>query len=177
VSRQFVSLIRVVALGMAAGLISGQAAAEVRADVVERIKPVGKVTVEGQAQPAAASAPAAAAPVAAVAPAEAPAASVAAAEPAKPAAPAEPAEPAEAHPGEAVYQKACIACHLSGAANAPKLGDKAAWEPRIAKGNDALYGSALNGLAGTAMAPRGTCAACTDDELKQAVDFMVSKAK
>jgi cytochrome c5 len=171
VSRQFVSLIRVVALGMAAGLISGQAAAEVRADVVERIKPVGKVTVEGQAQPAAASAPAAAAPVAAVAPAEAPAASVAAAEP------AEPAEPAEAHPGEAVYQKACIACHLSGAANAPKLGDKAAWEPRIAKGNDALYGSALNGLAGTAMAPRGTCAACTDDELKQAVDFMVSKAK
>ena len=66
---------------------------------------------------------------------------------------------------------------MSGAANSPKLGDKAAWEPRVAKGKDALYQSAINGVAGTAMAPRGTCAACSDDELKAVVDFMVSKAQ
>ncbi len=79
--------------------------------------------------------------------------------------------------GQAVYNKACIACHATGAANAPKLGDQAAWAPRIAKGMDALYASSVNGVAGTAMMPKGTCAACTDDELKAAVDFMVGQSK
>lgn len=166
-SRQVVSLVRVAALGMAAVLVSGQAFAEVRPEVVERIKPVGQVKVEGQAKPAA--------PAAIPAPAAAPAVAAA---PATPPADAPAAAPAgEPHPGEAIYQKACIACHLSGAANAPKLGDKAAWEPRIAKGKDALYASAINGMPGTPMAPRGTCAACSDDELKIAVDFMVSKVQ
>jgi cytochrome c5 len=84
---------------------------------------------------------------------------------------------AAAADGQAVYNKACIACHASGAANAPKLGDKAAWAPRIAKGMDALYASSQNGVPGTAMMAKGTCAACTDDELKAAVDFMVSQSK
>lgn len=77
--------------------------------------------------------------------------------------------------GEGIYNKTCMACHLSGAANAPKLGDKAAWDPRVAKGMDALYASAINGIPGTGMMPRGTCGACTDEELKAVVDFMVSK--
>lgn len=79
--------------------------------------------------------------------------------------------------GEQVYQKTCMSCHGTGAANAPKVGDKAAWEPRIAKGMDALYASSMNGVAGTAMMPKGTCGACSEDELKAAVDYMVSKSK
>lgn len=79
--------------------------------------------------------------------------------------------------GKAVYSKACIACHASGAANAPRLGDKAAWAPRIAQGMEALYNVAKNGKPGTAMLAKGTCAACTDDDLKAAVDYMVSQSK
>lgn len=79
--------------------------------------------------------------------------------------------------GKAVYDKSCVACHASGAANAPRLGDKAAWAPRIAKGKDALYKSAMNGVPGTAMLAKGTCAACSEDDLKAAVDYMVSQSK
>ena len=86
-------------------------------------------------------------------------------------------EPAQAKSGEQVYQASCQSCHASGAANAPKFADAAAWQPRIAKGMDALYASALNGVPGTAMLPKGTCAACSDDELKAAVDYMVEKAQ
>lgn len=86
------------------------------------------------------------------------------------------AQPALAD-GKEVYSKSCIACHGSGAAGAPRIGDKPAWEKRIAKGNDALYASALNGVTGTAMLARGTCSACSDDDLKAAVDYMVSQSK
>lgn len=79
--------------------------------------------------------------------------------------------------GKAIYAKSCVACHGSGAAGAPKNGDKAAWAPRIAKGMDALYGVAMNGKPGTAMLPKGTCAACTEADLKAAVDFMVAESK
>ncbi len=79
--------------------------------------------------------------------------------------------------GQAVYNKACIACHASGAAGAPKMGDKAAWAPRIAKGMDALYSSSLNGVPGTAMMPKGTCADCSEADLQAAVDFMVGNSK
>ena len=79
--------------------------------------------------------------------------------------------------GKAVYDKACVACHLSGAANAPKLGDKAAWAPRIAQGVDVLYSVSINGKPGTAMLPKGTCAACSEDDLKAAVDYMVAQSQ
>jgi cytochrome c5 len=55
--------------------------------------------------------------------------------------------------GEAVYAAQCAACHASGAAGAPKLGDKGAWAARIKTGLDALVGSALKGKG--AMAPQG----------------------
>jgi cytochrome c5 len=70
---------------------------------------------------------------------------------------------------------ACSACHDTGAAGAPKVGDTAAWVPRIAQGNDALYDHAINGL--NMMPPRGTCAACSDDDIKAIVDYMVEKSK
>lgn len=93
-----------------------------------------------------------------------------------------PAEPAVAPvktemTGEQVYAKSCVGCHASGAANAPKLGDAAAWKSRIDKGMDALYMSAQKGVPGTAMMAKGTCMACSVTELNAAVDYMVSKAK
>jgi cytochrome c5 len=77
--------------------------------------------------------------------------------------------------GKARFDATCSACHSTGVAGAPKLGDKAAWEPRIAQGMDALMHSAINGK--NAMPPRGTCATCSDAELKAAIEYMVSKAK
>lgn len=77
--------------------------------------------------------------------------------------------------GEDVYNRACIACHMAGVAGAPKLGDAAAWGPRIDQGMDVLMNTVLNGK--NAMPPRGTCAACSDEELQAAVEFMVSKAR
>lgn len=55
--------------------------------------------------------------------------------------------------GEQVYQAACTACHLAGAAGAPKSGDTAAWAPRLKTGFDALWNSALKGKG--AMAAQG----------------------
>ena len=79
--------------------------------------------------------------------------------------------------GEQVYKKSCVGCHGTGAAGAPKIGDAVAWGPRIAKGNDALYNSAKIGVPGTAMMAKGTCGACSDEELEAAVDFMISGSK
>lgn len=84
---------------------------------------------------------------------------------------------AQARDGKAVYNQTCVACHLAGASGAPKLGDKKAWAPRIDKGMDALMESALNGIEGTAMMPRGTCNDCSDAELQAAVEYMVEQAK
>jgi len=78
--------------------------------------------------------------------------------------------------GEEIYNKTCKVCHEAGIAGSPKFGDKAAWEPRIAKGMDALMASAVTGTA-KGMPPKGTCMDCDDAELKGAIEFMVSKAK
>ena len=73
--------------------------------------------------------------------------------------------------GDQVYNASCMACHAVGVANAPKLGDKAAWEPRAAKGVDGLLATAISGL--NAMPPKNTCAACSDNELKGAIKYML----
>ncbi len=77
--------------------------------------------------------------------------------------------------GEQVYQKNCTACHATGAAGAPKLGDKAAWAPRIATGMDALVASSIKGKG--IMPPKGGCAGCSDDDVKAAVEYMASQSK
>lgn len=77
--------------------------------------------------------------------------------------------------GEQVYNKFCFACHAVGVSGAPKLGDAVAWEPRVAKGVEALYTNSFNGI--NAMPPRGTCMGCSDDELKATVDYMLSQSK
>ena len=79
--------------------------------------------------------------------------------------------------GEEVYNTACMACHSTGAAGAPKVGDAAAWAARIAKGTDALYASGINGVPGTGMMAKGGCVACSDEEIHAAVDFMVANSQ
>lgn len=124
--------------------------------VAQRIQPVGRIEFADDpeykkrmaAAPAAASAPAAAA---------------------QPAAAAGPVD------GKAVYGKACVACHATGVANAPKLDDKAAWAPRLGAGVDGLMKSVLNGKG--AMPPKAGNPSLTDAEIRAAVEYMVSQAK
>ena len=77
--------------------------------------------------------------------------------------------------GKEVYEATCIACHGTGAAGAPKLGDKAAWGPRIATGANALHASALKGKG--VMPAKGGNSALSDADVIAAVDFMMSQAK
>lgn len=118
--------------------------------VVENIKPVGEVYIAGESEPEAAPAPAPAADAAATA-------------------------AAGPKSGEQVYNSNCVACHGTGAAGAPKLGDTAAWAPRIAAGMDSLLANATNGLK--AMPPKGLCMTCSEAELQGAVEYMVNNSQ
>lgn len=118
--------------------------------VLERIQPLGEVRVGQSDQVVAAAAPAAPATAA-----------------------AEPAAAAESGGGEAVYGKACVACHSTGAAGAPKVGDKAAWEPRLGQGMDGLVANAIKGKG--AMPPKGGNMSLSDEDIKSAVEFMLDK--
>jgi cytochrome c5 len=68
------------------------------------------------------------------------------------------------------YNKSCAACHASGAAGAPKKGDKAAWAPRLKKGEAALVNSVKNGFK--AMPAKGLCMDCTDADYKAMIKLM-----
>ncbi len=72
--------------------------------------------------------------------------------------------------GEEVYNTFCFACHATGVGGAPKLGSVEDWAPRLAKGMDAMWETTVTGL-GT-MPPKGTCMACTDEEMQAAIDYM-----
>ena len=113
--------------------------------VLENIKPVGQVYIAGESEPEAA--PAADAAVASSGPKS----------------------------GEEVYNGSCMSCHGTGAAGAPKLGDAAAWAPRIAAGKDSLLANATNGL--NAMPPKGLCMACSEAELQGAIDYIVENSQ
>ena len=119
--------------------------------------------------PAAGASAAAPAPVAAAttpAPAAAPAAAVVAT--------AEPAKTDAAGAVPALDTQICQTCHAAGVAGAPKLGDKAAWAPRLAQGVDGLTASAIKGK--NAMPPKGGSTA-SDAEIKTVVAYMVSSVK
>ncbi len=118
------------------------------------------------------------APAAAPAPAAEPAASAAPAAPAAAdASAAGAAAPvANVDAGRSVYGKTCALCHAAGVAGAPKPGDKDDWGPRIAQGKDTLYKHAIEGFTGSkgVMPAKGGSTALSDDEVKSAVDYMVS---
>lgn len=84
-----------------------------------------------------------------------------------------------ANKGKAVYDQACAACHAAGVAGAPKVGDKAAWKDRVAKGNATLYNNAIKGFQGKSgfMPPKGGNASLADADVKAAVDHMLSTSK
>jgi cytochrome c5 len=120
----------------------------------------------------------------------APAASAAAPAPAAPAtAAAEPAAaPVAAAPtpaptpattagrsGEQVYQQACAMCHGAGLAGAPKLGDAAGWQARVAQGKNVLHENALKGIR--AMPAKGGNPSLPDAEVTAAVDYMLATVK
>lgn len=135
----------------------------------DNIRPVAKVCLAGQpcvgsvaagSNPASVSAPATPEPVEV-----APAAVVATT-----------AEVAAAETGfdaAAKYQQSCFACHGTGAADAPKLDDKAAWEERMAKGMDAVMENVVNGMG--AMPAKGLCFDCSDSDLVALVEYMSSQ--
>lgn len=161
--------------------------AEIRAAIEDMLSNSGVDAGAAAAAPAPASGPVEAAKdmagdavdaaksmVAAVMPAPAP---TPAAEPAPVAAPAPAAEaPAvDLAKGKAVYGGACFVCHTTGAAGAPKLGDKAIWAPRIAQGMDVLNASVLRGKG--AMPPKGGRMDIPDADVIAAVAYMVKAAE
>ena len=123
--------------------------------IEDRIKPVYRVAV------AATSAEATAAPTTPAAPAAAAAGGALA------------SGPVDLAKGKQVYSGACIACHGTGAAGAPKLTDKAAWETRAAQGVDTLVSHAIKGIRG--MPAKGGNPALSDGDINNAVHYMLSE--
>jgi len=162
-------ILALAAFGVTVFLLAGQLSgliAEDKADVPAykamqkaNIEPVGKVNIVGQPKTVekAAMEPAPTAMAEAVA-----------------AATSEPAAEA-GDKGKTVYTTACFACHGTGAANAPKLGDTAAWAPRIAQGEAVLLQNALKGKG--AMPPKGGRMDFSDDDIAAAMKYMVSNSK
>lgn len=73
-----------------------------------------------------------------------------------------------------LYQGACLACHSTGAAGAPKIGDAAIWKERSAKGLDALVSGAINGVG--AMPPRGG-SRYDDDQIRAVIEYILAESK
>lgn len=133
----------IAAAGSLAMLVATAAVAvtKLEQEVIDRIKPVGEVCIEGSSECAAPVAAAASGP----------------------------------RSGSAVYSASCLACHDSGLAGAPKIGVAEDWAPRIAQGEETLVANAINGIRG--MPPKGTCMNCSDEELKLAVEYILSQSQ
>jgi cytochrome c5 len=76
--------------------------------------------------------------------------------------------------GEDIVKSACLACHQAGVANAPKIGDKAAWAPRLKTGLNGMLAVAVKGKG--AMPPRGGVADLSDQELARAIVYMANQS-
>ena len=81
--------------------------------------------------------------------------------------------------GESVYNTACIACHATGVAGAPALGDSAVWAERIAQGMEVLVEHAIQGFTGSTgvMPARGGHTSLSDEAVTVAVQFMVDQSQ
>ena len=77
--------------------------------------------------------------------------------------------------GEKVYDKTCVVCHSEGISGAPRLGNSQEWAPRIAAGKEALVASVRNGKG--QMPAKGGNPKFTDEDLRAAVDYIVSKSR
>lgn len=146
--KQFLTAMSV--LGVVAAAQAVEITEEQRAAIEARIKPVGEVCLQGESCGGLASVATAAASAAGGAPVV---------------------------DGEGTYNGACLACHATGAGGAPVVGDVAAWEPRIAKGTEALHNSGINGVAGTGMMAKGGRADLSDEAVIAAVDYMIANSQ
>lgn len=142
--------------------------AEIGRAVAHMANAAGAKFAEPQRAAAMAAAPEGAAPAAA------PSADVVAALAAANKTAAAPAAAAATSAVPALYSQVCAACHVAGVAGAPRLGDKAAWAPRVALGVDALTASVIKGKG--AMPPRGGSTG-SDADIKAVVQYMVSTVK
>jgi len=82
--------------------------------------------------------------------------------------------------GKEIFDQLCTSCHTSGVAGAPKVGDKAAWGPRLAQGIDTLVKHAIDGYHGpdgNFMPPKGGNPALTEEQVTNAVHWIVDQAK
>ncbi len=126
--------------------------AEYQEAIADRIRPVGQVYMPGEEQQA-----------------QAPVVETV----------AEPEPVATGMTGPQVYNTACLACHGTGAGGAPITGDVGQWTDRIAQGIDTLYDHAINGFDGdavTPMLPKGGRTDLSDQEVRDAVDYMVAES-
>jgi cytochrome c5 len=146
------SLSALIAAGLQISLPAYAATIEAFADdhgIADRVRPAGVLVIkEAEATPAA----------------EAPQGDVPGAD-----------APASADASKATYDTACFACHGTGAAGAPIVGNADQWSARIAQGNDTLYSNAINGKGG--MPPKGGAMQLSDDEIKAVVDYMVAQSQ
>lgn len=117
-----------------------------RQEIEKRIKPVGNVRLEKNATNAAEQKPAAEAVV------------------------------AKKEPGQSIYEQYCSMCHRDGVAGAPKFRDEASWKPRLTAQKDVagLTASAIKGI--NAMPPKGTCADCSEEDIKNAISYMLPRS-
>ncbi len=81
--------------------------------------------------------------------------------------------------GKVVYDTNCTTCHKTGLMGAPKLGDKAAWAPRIAQGQAMLVSKSIKGFTGKKgmMPAKGGNAKLTDAQVGNAVAYIIQQSK
>lgn len=82
--------------------------------------------------------------------------------------------------GEKIFKSSCIACHGSGVAGSPKVGEKSDWEARIAQGKSVLVDHAINGFRGEEgyyMPAKGGSKHLSDEQITMVVEYMISKVK
>ena len=165
-------LLKVVALTNLSLLLLLSVSASAQDSIIENIRPVGQVCLTGQpcvgttgytntTQGVSRSTPAAAV------------VSTPVSEPAAVEVVAEPEPAATEFDVAATYQMSCFACHGTGAAGAPVLGDQDAWTERMEKGIDSVMANVMSGL--NAMPAKGLCMTCNDDDLRSLVDYMASQ--
>jgi len=161
----------------AAAPVPPPVAESTEATQAEAVEPAPVESAPAAVEPAPAEVAAPAQPEAAAPPAAKPVAPVAASKPeaAAPAVAAPAAPAADLVHGQKIYRQACAYCHDRGVANAPKTGDVAAWDARLAKGMEAVYSIAIKGKG--AMPPRGGNPSLSDADVNAAVDYMIAQSR
>ena len=76
------------------------------------------------------------------------------------------------HSGKNIYDDYCSSCHTPGLNGAPRIGDDEAWASRLVRGRASLLQSTIDGIQ-PVMPSRGICFDCSDEQLDEAIDYMI----